>query len=131
MDEALNNKIPKPCLLRCACLETRQKASVVIEKFEVLSQNLPRPDLLECRDEIPFDLHSLGASHESHGHLPKCKPVAALLVGPREPVAAAGAGDSFGFAVEHEVRFPLFRRHSYELVAQTGQFPIGVFERRR
>src|SRR5262245_60497013 len=39
-------------LFRRACLETRQKASVAIEKFEVFSENLQRSDLLQCSQKL-------------------------------------------------------------------------------
>src|SRR5262245_7593854 len=76
-------------LFRRACLETRQKASVAIEKFEVFSENLQRSDLLQCIQKLSLGLHTFGACHEGHGHFPERKPVAVPLIAPGETIAAS------------------------------------------
>src|SRR5262245_24589999 len=87
--------------LRRPSLQTGDGGAVAVDQFEVTSQNLPRPDLLQHSDEVPLSIHFLGAGHEGRGHFPKRKPVADLLIRAGEAVTAAKAGNALCFVIEH------------------------------
>ncbi len=76
MNKNGSNGRPCGCLaiagsLGRARFQTRKEVAAAVDVFEMVSQNSPRPNLLQHSNEIPLGFHSFRASHERDSQVPE------------------------------------------------------------